>query len=209
MYKIIFLVNTFNRGEIMKKVIIYSIYSFCLVLMIGLVVGYNTMNKSTKEEVSTPVVDYDYVYDLFDNVTEQVNNETEVTLIRPYNEEGIEIKKNYYNYKGDEESQRNSLIYHDGIYMQNTGICYGTDTSFDIITVLDGEVTEVVNDELVGNSITVKHNDNTYSIYQSVTDITVKQGDQVNQGDKLGVSSTSNINKDLNYHLYFEYLLKV
>ena len=58
----------------MKKIIIYSIYSFCLVLMIGLLVGYNFLNKSTKEELTKPVVDYDYVYDLFDNVTEYVNS---------------------------------------------------------------------------------------------------------------------------------------
>lgn len=191
----------------MKKIIIYSIYSFCLVLMIGLLVGYNSLNKSTKEELTKPVVDYDYVYDLFDNVTEYVNTDVEITLVRPYTISGIKIVKNYYDYKGDEESQRNSLIYHDGIYMQNTGVCYGMESSFDVIAVLNGEVTEVVTDELVGNSITIKHEDNTYSVYQSIAEITVKEGDKVNQGDKLGISSTSNINNDLNNHLYFELII--
>lgn len=191
----------------MKKIIIYSIYSFCLVLMIGLLVGYNFLNKSTKEELTKPVVDYDYVYDLFDNVTEYVNTDVEITLVRPYTISGIKIVKNYYDYKGDEESQRNSLIYHDGIYMQNTGVCYGMESSFDVIAVLNGEVTEVVTDELVGNSITIKHEDNTYSVYQSIAEITVKEGDKVNQGDKLGISSTSNINNDLNNHLYFELII--
>ena len=57
----------------------------------------------------------------------------------------------------------------------------------------------MLTDELVGNSITIKHDDNTYSIYQSLKDITVKKGDRVNQGD--------NINKDLNNHLYFELMI--
>ncbi len=191
----------------MKKIILYSIYSFCLVLMIGLLVCYNSLNKSTKEELTKPVVDYDYVYDLFDNITEYVNTDVEITLVRPYTISGIKIVKNYYDYKGDEESQRNSLIYHDGIYMQSTGVCYGMESSFDVIAVLNGEVTEVVTDELVGNSITIKHEDNTYSVYQSIAEITVKEGDKVNQGDKLGISSTSNINNDLNNHLYFELII--
>lgn len=191
----------------MKKVIMYSVYSFCLVLMLGLIVGYGLVNNKkaeVSEGVSSPVVDYDYAYDLFDNVTDFVNNETEITLIRPYTIEKVNIVKKYYDYKADQETQKNALIYHEGIYMQNSGICYGADEQFDVVSVLSGEVTEVVNDELVGNSITIKHDDNTYSIYQSVTEILVSEGDKVNQGDKIAVSGVSNINKDLNNHLYFE-----
>ena len=205
MYKLFIIVKTFNRGEIMKKIVMYSVYSVCLILMICVLVGYNSLNKET----SSPevLVDYDYVYDLFKNPIQQVNSDSDLTVIKPYTNEKVEIAQNYYDYRGEEKDQQNSIIYYDGTYMQSTGVSYSAGEACYVVTVLPGEVTEAVEDELVGNSITIKHEDNTYSVYQSVTDITVSKGDSVNQGDKIAVSSTSNLNKDLNNHLYFELII--
>lgn len=205
MYKLFIMVKTLNRGEIMKKIVMYSVYSVCLILMICVLVGYNSLNKET----SSPevLVDYDYVYDLFKNPIQQVNSESDLTVIKPYTNEKVSIAQNYYDYRGEEKEQQNSIIYYDGTYMQSTGVSYSSGEAFDVVSVLPGEVTEVVEDELIGNSITIKHEDNTYSVYQSVTDITVSKGDSVNQGDKIAVSSTSNLNKDLNNHLYFELII--
>lgn len=199
------MVKTLNRGEIMKKIVMYSVYSVCLILMICVLVGYNSLNKET----SSPevLIDYDYVYDLFKNPIQQVNSDSELTVIKPYTNEKVTIAQSYYDYKGEEKDQQKSIIYYDGTYMQSTGVSYSAGGSFDVVSVLPGEVTEVVEDELVGNSITIKHEDNTYSVYQSVTDIIVSKGDSVNQGDKLAVSGTSNLNKDLNNHLYFELII--
>ena len=205
MYKLFIMVKTLNRGEIMKKIVMYSVYSVCLILMICVLVGYNSLNKET----SSPevLVDYDYVYDLFKNPIQQVNSESDLTVIKPYTNEKVSIAQNYYDYRGEEKEQQNSIIYYDGTYMQSTGVSYSSGEAFDVVSVLPGVVTEVVEDELIGNSITIKHEDNTYSVYQSVTDITVSKGDSVNQGDKIAVSSTSNLNKDLNNHLYFELII--
>ncbi len=188
----------------MKKIVMYSIYGVCLVLMIGILVGYDLVNKPIERQDS---IDYNYAYDLFQNTIQQVSKTKEVTLIRPYLNENVKIVKNYYDYKGDESSQKESIIYYEGTYMQNTGISYGLEDSFDVIAVLDGEVTEVTTDELVGNSVTIKHSDNTYSVYQSIKDITVKEGDKVLQGDRIAVTGTSNISKELNNHLYFELII--
>lgn len=205
MYKLFIIVKTFNRGEIMKKIVMYSVYSVCLILMICVLVGYNNLNKET----SSPevLIDYDYVYDLFKNPIQQVNSESDLTVIKPYTNEKVSIAQNYYDYRGEEKEQQKSIIYYDGTYMQSTGVSYSSGEAFDVVAVLPGEVTEVVEDELIGNSITIKHEDNTYSVYQSVTDITISKGDSVNQGDKIAVSSTSNLNKDLNNHLYFELIV--
>ncbi len=201
------MVNTLNRGEIMKKrIVMYSIYGICLLLMIGLLVAYNV--TSTTNNSPAILTDYDYAIDIFKNTLAPVVSQTEeVTISRPYTAEGVKIVRNYYDYRDDEKEQQKAIIYYDGTYMQSTGIYYAADKEFDVLAVLSGEVTEVLTDELVGNSITIKHDDNTYSIYQSLKDITVKKGDRVNQGDKLATTGTSNINKDLNNHLYFELMI--
>ena len=63
---------------------------------------------------------------------------------------------------------------------------------------------KVEENELVGKSIEIKHDDNVISVYQSISDITVKEGDSVKQGQKLGKATTSKINSDLGNHLHFE-----
>jgi len=192
----------------MKKIVLFSMYGICIVFMLAVVIGYNIVNKNYVEgEESIVPVDYDYVHDIVEQPVQQVNTDKEIALIRPYFEKEVSIIKNYYDYKSDEKAQQNSITYYDGTYMQNTGISYGSKKDFDVVAVLPGEVVEVLEDELVGNSVTIKHSDNTYSVYQSVKDISVKKGDKINQGDKIAISGTSNISKDLGNHLYFELII--
>lgn len=132
---------------------------------------------------------------------------TEPMVIRPYNDTEIKSLKGYYDYKGDETSQQNSLIYHDSTYMQNSGSIYGGKDNFDIIAILDGEVVEVKEDKLLGKIIQLKHNDRIISVYQSLSEVTVQKGDTVKQGQVIGKSGTSNIQADLGSHLLFELII--
>jgi stage II sporulation protein Q len=88
--------------------------------------------------------------------------------------------------------------------MQNSSVAYGGVDSFDVISILDGKVIKVTQDDLVGNVIEIEHENNIISVYQSVDNIKVKVNDQVKQGDVIATSGTSIINKDLNSHLLFE-----
>ncbi len=191
----------------MKKIILYSICSFVIALTLSIVgFKYVDSKNNMNQMVEKGIDDYDYAYDILNKPTVQVNTTKDV-VIRPYNSTDVKIVKGYYDYKGKTEEQQKSLIYYDNTYIQNMGICYGSDKDFDVVAILDGEVTEVTNDELTGNSITIKHSDNSYSIYQSIKDIKVKKGDTVNQGQTVALSGTSNIDKDLNNHIYFELIV--
>ena len=114
--------------------------------------------------------------------------------------------KNYYDYKS-EETQENSIIYYENTYMQSSGIAYGGVDKFDIVAVLDGIVTVVKEDELLGTIVEIKHDNNMYSLYQSVSDVKVKENDQVVQGTIIASSGTSALQKDLGSHVYFEIIV--
>jgi stage II sporulation protein Q len=206
MYKLNINVKTLNRGEKMKRIILYSIYSICFVLMLSVVIAYNSIDKESNN-TSNASVDYDYVYDIMDTSVQQVNKETSKSINKPYSDKNVKIVKNFYNYKSDEKEQQNSIIYYEGSYMQSSGVSYSSGSSFPVLAIQSGEVTEVKNDELVGNSITIKHSDNTFSVYQSILDIKVKKGDVVNAGDVIATSGISNLEKDLGNHLYFELII--
>ena len=45
------------------------------------------------------------------------------------------------------------------------------------------------------------------SVYQSLSNITVKKGDIINAGFVIATSATSNISSELDNHLYFELII--
>ena len=69
------------------------------------------------------------------------------------------------------------------------------------------EVKEVKEDTTLGNIVTIDHDKGITSVYQSISDITVKKDDEVAAGQIIAKSSTSNISTELENHLYFELII--
>jgi stage II sporulation protein Q len=184
------------------KPVVYTLYGISLFLIVvGLVV-------IGKEESLKTVESPNGVYNILSGIDVPVSKEQTEVVGRPYTDMNVEIVQNYYNYKGTEEEQQNSLIYYQDTYIQSTGVSYQLEgKEFDAVAILDGEVIEVKEDELLGNSVTIKHSSNVISIYQSIQDIQVKEGDIVRKGMLIGTSGTSNISSDLENHLYFELMV--
>lgn len=89
--------------------------------------------------------------------------------------------------------------------MQNSGIDFVYENKFDVISVLDGTVTNVKEDEVLGKIVEVNHGNDFVSIYQSLSEVKVKKGDTVTQGQILGISGTNELDKELGNHLHFEF----
>ena len=130
---------------------------------------------------------------------------TTTKVIYPYTDPSVTIGKSYYDYKATSEEQEKSIIYHENTYMQNSGIDFIYENKFDVIAVLDGVVTNVKEDDLLGKIVEVNHNNEFVSIYQSLREVKVKKGDSVTQGQVLGISGTNKLDKALGNHLHFEF----
>lgn len=129
---------------------------------------------------------------------------TEDKILKPYTSDKVVKTTGYYKMDGNEEEQSSSIILHDNTYLQNTGINYSSDEEFDIVSILDGEVIEVKDNELLGKSVTIKHDKDVISVYQSLKDITVKQGDKVLKGQVIAKSGSCNLIKEKENNLHFE-----
>ena len=125
-------------------------------------------------------------------------------IINPYTDQSVTIGKNYYNYKAEAEDQEKSIIYHENTYIQNSGVDFIYDKTFDVVAVLDGEVTNIKEDEVLGKIVEISHENKYVSIYQSLSEINVKKGDIVSQGQMLGKSGKNELDKELGNHLHFE-----
>lgn len=141
-----------------------------------------------------------------DNDVPVVNTDT--IIVRPYLDNSVSIAKTFYDYTSEAGDQENAIIYYEGTYMQNSGVDYASDNVFDVISVLDGTVISVVDNDILGTTIEVRHSNDLISVYQSLSNVTVKVDDQIIQGQIIAKSGTSNINKDLGNHLHFELYYK-
>ena len=152
--------------------------------------------------------DYDYVSQtIFEDDIPVVN--TTPTIIRPYTDTNVKIVKDFYDFQADEEKQKNSIIYYESTYLQNSGISYGgVEDAFDIVAILDGIVTSVKEDNTLGKIVEVRHSNDMVSVYQSLSEVSVKENDEIKQGTIIGKSGSSNISKELNNHLHFELIFK-
>lgn len=177
---------------------IFMIVGILFVLPV-LVIATVVKNNLKEENISEP----DYVFDEVVESSLPVVNTT-TRIIKPYLDNSVTVGKSFYDYQAEKDSQINSIIKHDNIYLQNTGIDYVSDNTFEVVSILDGTVTKVEEDDATGKYIEIKHENGYTSIYKSLSEITVKQGDNVSQGQVLGKSGTTEIDKDLGNHLHFE-----
>ena len=133
---------------------------------------------------------------------------TSTSIIKPYTNNDVKIVNNFYNYQGDAESQQNSILYYENTYMQNSGVDYAMDSEFDVVSILDGTVIKVEENDILGVIVEIRHTNDLISIYQSLKDVSVKVDDKVVQGQIIAKSGTSNINTSLTNHLHFELYYK-
>lgn len=186
-----------------RKLIIPSVYALSILIVCGCVfIIVNSINKYLNDKV-----DYKYSIDnVFEDVTPVVNSSS--SIIKPYLSEKVKIGKYFYDFEGDNEEQINSIIYYEGTYMQNSGVDYISEEAFDVVSVLDGEIIKVSKDDVLGNTVQVKHDNDLISIYQGIDNIAIKQGSKINQGDIIGTSGKSLINPDYKNALHFEVYYK-
>ena len=191
-----------KRKMKLKSYVVRSLY----LILVLTIVGGSTMLISTMKKTENLNKDEEYEYV---SETPIVNEElpviNEVTkMLKPYVNENVKVGKTYYDYKAESKQQENSITYYNGKYIQNSGIDYTLEEQFDVVTVLDGTVTNVKQDEILGNVVEIKHENNLITTYQSLGDVAVKQGDMVTQGQVIGKSGTNKIDKDMGNHLHFE-----
>lgn len=212
MYINFIFVKTYTRGEKMTKrklkpfviptIYVLSIITFAVsVYFIQRIVSTKTF--TTKEQK------IEYVDKEILNTNQYIPViSTGTEIKKPYLAEDVIIARGFYSKDADEATQEKALIYYEGTYMQNSGVDYKGTVAFDVVSILDGTVTSVKQDNILGTTIEIRHKNDLISVYQSLTEITVKENDTVLQGQIIGKSGKNNISADLEEHLHFELYYK-
>lgn len=153
----------------------------------------DNLSVNALEDIVTPVIK-----------NEEEINETDKKIVKPFTSTAVSISKSYYDMQDDEKTQQNSLVYYENTYLQNSGVLYSSNETFDILSVYDGTVTNVSKDEILGNVVEITHNPNLKTIYYSLGEISVKKDDLVNSGTIIGKSGSNLLDEEQNNCLLFE-----
>ncbi len=178
----------------LKGYVLPTIYAITLVMMI-ISIAFLSQNLLASQEERNPI-NSEPVFDEQSVINETTEEQTtnEVTIAMPYISDKVSVAKDYYNREDDSENQEKSLIFYENTYMPNTGILYESDETFDVVTILDGTIKEVKEDEILGKMVSVEHENGIISTYYTLGEIKVSAGDQVKQNDIIATSGTSKLN---------------
>ncbi len=185
----------------LKKGAIIGAYliAFSLTGMSAFFVSQNMQANNPTEE------DIEYVNSsIIDDKGDREVIKEDVKMVKPYTNEEVQTLKYFYDYQAEAETQEKSILYHENTYIQNSGMDFGLTDTFDVVSVLDGTVVDVREDELLGTVVEIKHDNDFISSYQSLSEVSVKKNDTVKQGQVIGKSGTNTIDQDLGNHLHFE-----
>jgi len=209
MYIFLKLGNNYTRGENMKSrrikpVLMSVVYGGCV---IAFLFSMYFVQRFANNVMFSNDEDLEYV----DGEIMDDNSNTDVpvvgtptTIARPYLDSSVSIGKTFYDYEGTSEEQEKSIIYYEDTYMQNSGVDYVSKDVFDVVSILDGTVISVEENDLLGTTIEVRHSNNLISVYQGLSNVMVEENMVIVQGQVIAKSGTSNINKNLGNHLHFE-----
>lgn len=180
----------------LAKLTILGLFLIVCIVTVSML-SNNTKTVLKEEETFTYVNDY-----IFDNYYPVINQSEKIS--KPFVLESVSIYKNFYDKDATEEEQKNSIIYHENIYMQNSGVDYKADETFDVLSSLSGTVSNVTDDTLLGKTVEIRISTELIMVYQSLSEVSVKKGDTVNQGQIIGKSGTCKLNEEVNNTLHFE-----
>ena len=155
-------------------------------------------------------IDVGETYVLKDIASEEVAvvKPVEDKIEKPYINNNVNVSIDYYDYDAKLEDQEDQIIKIDRTYMPNTGILYTSETDFEVVSILDGEVLSVETSDTLGSIIEVKHSNDIVSKYSSLKNVKVKKGDIIKQGQVIASSGENKISPESTNMLLFEFIYK-
>ena len=128
-----------------------------------------------------------------------------VKMPAPANAEVV-VQKKFYEDAATEAEQEKALVFYNNTYSPNKGIDIAAKNGkeFNVTAALSGTVTKAEKDSLLGYVVTVDSGNGVAASYQSLGSVKVEKGARVVQGEVLGKSGLSAMNKEAGSHVHFE-----
>ncbi|WP_071460951.1 M23 family metallopeptidase [Bacillus massilinigeriensis] len=136
----------------------------------------------------------------------EVNKALENFMMPISDPEKAVITTKFYDNDSKKEEQEAALVVYNNQYHPNNGIdiALKNGKEFVVVASVSGTVKSVKEDAFLGNVIEIEHDKGIVTQYQSVKNIKVKAGDEVDQGQALATAGRSMFNEKAGTHVHFE-----
>lgn len=128
-------------------------------------------------------------------------------MVWPYaNDEDVQIVLGYFDDQSSEEEQMAAMVEYEQSFSPHQGVDFSLvdGEAFNVLAALGGTVIVVDKEPLTGNYVEIEHKNGLITVYQSLEDVQVAEGDTVQQGDVIAVAGRNSFEQDLGVHLHFE-----
>ena len=122
------------------------------------------------------------------------------------NRDELVVATPFYEADASNEERQAAMVQVGNTYTAHMGIDFTQpeDQPFDVLAAMSGKVSHVEQHPTNGFVVEISHPDSIVTIYQGVSDVTVKTGDEVKQGTIFAKSGRNELEKELGNHLHFE-----
>lgn len=194
---------------IRKKWFLPALYLILVALILSGVVWYQVSGSDWLAGIDEE--EQEKVTDTRDDLAEDdealsVIRQQEVVKMPLAEVDQAEIVTKFYDYDAEQADQEKALILYNNRYYQSTGvnIARADGQSFDVLAALSGTVTEVKEDPLLGNVVTIEHDNDIATYYASLEEVSVNPGQKIAQGEKIGTAGKNLFNEEAGIHVHFE-----
>lgn len=131
------------------------------------------------------------------------------TIIAPYKAANVEIIRRFWSPDKEKEIQEMSMFVYDTRYTMSRGISYAAaeNEDFEVVASLSGTVKEISNSDIYGKVVFIEHDNGLVTEYWSLSEVNVEIGDEVAQGDVIGISGESSYDLGSENHVHFRILV--
>ncbi|MUT65052.1 M23 family metallopeptidase [Paenibacillus sp. NEAU-GSW1] len=121
------------------------------------------------------------------------------------NKEALQVELPFFDKNASAEEQAKAVVQAGNDFSAHLGIDLvdPNDQPFDVQAALSGKVTSVIKHPTNGNVVEISHGDGLVTVYQSLSEVAVAEGDEVKQGTVIAKAGRNELERDLGYHLHF------
>jgi len=118
----------------------------------------------------------------------------------------LDVILGFFDVHNTNEDNQAAMVQYGDTFTPHYGIDLASQNNeaFDVLAAMSGTVTRVEQVPVIGTLIEIAHENGLSTVYSSVDQAAVSQGDEVNQGDVIAKSSRNELEKDLGNHVHFE-----
>lgn len=184
-----------------KRWVFPALYIACAAIILSVALMFQAANpkKAPNNEQTLP-------YSQTENPAVPVTKTSEVIKMPVAKNAEVVVKKKFYEDSAAAEKQEQALVFYNNTYSPNKGIDIAAKDGkeFEVTAAVSGTVTKAEKDSLLGYVVTVESGNGLTTYYQSLGSVKVEKGATVAQGEVLGKSGLSAMNKEAGSYVHFE-----